>query len=76
MSLTTHVPKLVNFHVGRILHRDENFSVPAFFPVEGVLAGAYGFLLLVILLPNYWLHRLTASSCDSVADCIAQNAAN
>jgi hypothetical protein len=30
----------VNFHDVRRRHRSENFSVPARFPFEGVLAGA------------------------------------
>lgn len=49
MSLTTQVPKLVKAHDVRLRHRSENFSVPARLPVEGVLAGAYGFLVLVIV---------------------------
>jgi hypothetical protein len=55
MSLTTHVPRLVKAHVVRLRHNSENFSVPARLPFEGVLAGTYGFLLLVIFAANYWL---------------------
>ena len=52
MSLTTQVPRLVKAHEVRLRHRAENFSVPAFLPFDGVLAGAYGFLLLVIFAAN------------------------
>jgi len=43
------VPRFVKAHDVRLRHKSENFSVPARFPVEGVLAGEYGFLVLVIV---------------------------
>jgi hypothetical protein len=55
MSLTTQVPRLVKAHVVRLRHNSENFSVPARLPFDGVLAGAYGFLLLVIFAADYRL---------------------
>jgi hypothetical protein len=55
MSLTTQVPRLVKPHEVRLRHRSENFSVPARLPFEGVFAGAYGFLLLVIFAADYRL---------------------
>ena len=58
MSLTTHVPRLVNDHEVRRRHRSLNFSVPARFPVDGVFAGAYGFfvdVILAVLFQRFWV---------------------
>jgi hypothetical protein len=73
MSRTTQVPRLVNFHELRLRQSSLNFSVPARFPVEGVLAGAYGFLLLVIFLPDDWLYWLSRPGGDSVAYGVSEN---